>query len=429
MTNLIVNGGKKLSGRIQPSGNKNAILPMLCATLLSDEKITLSNVPNISDVDKILAFFAEIGSSIKADKQAKTIEIQHNGHYHSSQMTQLPTGIRSAVLLIAPTLFRFKSLIFDTDSKGCALGVREIDPHLEILELFGCHISSTSPYTFELNKSLTGQKIWLDYASVTTTEAFLMLAAISAGRSTIINAACEPHVQEFCHFLVAMGAKITGIGSSTLVIQGVEKLVGCHYKVPDVLHEVATFLMIGGATGGKILVETDITEHMTLIIRQLQKLGMNVTEQEHGILVDGSSKQIKQTYTTELMTKVEASPWPYFPADLLPQLIGSSISCKGEILFWNKVYEGALSWVGELSKFGAKVHLSDPHRLVVIGSDDLRPATVEAPYIIRVVLGLFIAALQIDGESVIKHADPIKRAHPDFVEKLKAIGADVEWVD
>ena len=172
---------------------------------------------------------------------------------------------------------------------------------------------------------------------------------------------------------------------------------------------------------------TDVTEHMVLIIRQFQKLGLQITEGDGVLTVDGWNREIERPYTVEMLQKIEAAPWPYFPADLLPQAIGVAIGCTGDIMFWNKIYEGALGWSAELNKFGAKVHLSDPHRLIVFGGTRLRPAIVEAPYIIRVVLALFIAAIQIDGESIIKNADPIRRAHPKFVERLKALGADVEW--
>ena len=168
---------------------------------------------------------------------------------------------------------------------------------------------------------------------------------------------------------------------------------------------------------------------MKLIVRQFQKIGLNVSITETGLLTGPSTYEVEKNFTPEVVTKVEAAPWPYFPADILPQIIGASIQSKGEILYWNKVYEGALFWSSELQKFGARVHLSDPHRLLMIGSGQLRPATVEAPYIIRVVLGLVIAALQIPGKSVVKKADPIARAHPDFIEKLQGLGADIRWIE
>ncbi|MEE2950648.1 MAG: UDP-N-acetylglucosamine 1-carboxyvinyltransferase [Pseudomonadota bacterium] len=427
MSELIVRGGKPISGEIKPFGNKNAVLPMLCASLLTDDATTIENVPEISDVEKILDYFRRCGSDVSWDRDAGTISVRHDLAQLSSAEAELPLGIRSAVLLLAPVITRAKKLFFDTDAKGCALGLREIDPHLHILSRFGCTMRETRPYRIEGARVNRAQHIWADYASVTATETFLMMAATAEGVSTLTNAASEPHVQALCRMLEAMGAKIEGIGTSRLTVTGVSHLSGASVVVPDDHHEVATFLAIGGVTGGRISVRTDVTEHMVLIIRQFQKLGLQITEGDGVLTVDGWNREIERPYTVEMLQKIEAAPWPYFPADLLPQAIGVSIGCTGDIMFWNKIYEGALGWSAELNKFGAKVHLSDPHRLIVFGGTRLRPAIVEAPYIIRVVLALFIAAIQIDGESIIKNADPIRRAHPKFVERLKELGAEVEW--
>ncbi|QCI97351.1 UDP-N-acetylglucosamine 1-carboxyvinyltransferase [Agrobacterium larrymoorei] len=427
MTDLIVNGGRPISGTVRPSGNKNAVLPMLCASILTDEPVTLENVPEISDIDKLLSYFAAMGSTIDRDLEAGRLTIRHDGEVFKHGTAELPVGIRAAVLLLGPVLWRNKSLIFDTTAKGCALGVREIDPHLEVLEHLGGRIASTNPLEVKLDGDLTGAELWPDYASVTATETFAMTAALAKGVSTLTNAASEPHVQALCDMLTAMGAKIEGAGTSRLTITGVEKLGGVTARVPDDHHEVATYLAIGGVTGGRLTVETDMGPHMPLILRQFEKLGMSFDVEDGKITVTGWSREIAQPHTLEMLPKIEAAPWPYFPADLLPQAIGVSVGCKGDILFWNKVYEGALGWCSELLKFGARAHLSDPHRLIVCGGNTLRPATVEAPYIIRVVPALLIAAMQIEGQSTILHADPLRRAYPHFVEKLTALGAEISW--
>lgn len=427
MADLVVNGGIPISGHLVPSGNKNAILPMLCATLLTDDEVTLGNVPEISDVEKILACYREIGSNVQWSKDRQVLTIRHDAAALAERTPQLPLGIRSAVLLLAPFAHRKGHLIFDTEAKGCALGIRELDPHFSVLMAFGCSISATQPREIKLGQRPAAADIWADYASVTATETFLMMAVVAEGRSTLNNAASEPHVQEFCHMLNSMGAKISGIGTSYLVVEGVEKLLGTKFRAPDDHHEVATFLAIGGVSGGRITVKTDVVKYMPLILRQYAKLGLNITIEGDEITVDGWNRQVEAPLTSELVPKVEAAPWPYYPADLLPQAIGVAIGCTSEMMFWNKVYEGALAWSAELSKFGAKVHLSDPHRLIVFGNSNLRPAIVEAPYIIRVVLGLFIAAIQIKGESIIRNADPIRRAHPMFVEKLQEMGCEVRW--
>jgi UDP-N-acetylglucosamine 1-carboxyvinyltransferase len=424
MADLIVRGGKPISGTVRPSGNKNAVLPMLCATLLTRETVTITNVPEITDVEKILEYFTSLGSQVEWDKDTQTISITHaqdNGVH-----TSLPTGIRSSVLLIAPTLRRFGELEFDTSSRGCTLGLREIDPHLHIAQDFGAVLTGKHPYELSLTTQ-SSANVWADYASVTATETFIMMAVTADGTSVLNNAASEPHVQEFCHFLNTLGAHIEGIGTSRLTIRGVENLGGGDYRVPDDHHEVATFLAIGGVSGGELRVETSAVPHMNLIVRQLEKLGLEITVESDALTVTGWNKQIAQPLTAEMLQKIEAAPWPYFPVDLLPQMIGVAAGCEGEILFWNKIYEGAMSWASDLSSFGVKTHLSDPHRLIVFGGNDLRPASVQAPYIIRVVVALFIVAIQIDGESKIKNADPIERAHPHFIERLRELGADVGW--
>lgn len=435
MAHLIITGGKRLSGKIRPAGNKNALLPMMCAALLADGETCLENVPPLSDLDKIANFYRQIGIEVIYNHDSHELRINSSSmNRKSGGGVTLPTGIRSTVLLIAPLVIACRNLSFDTESKGCALGIREIDPHLRIAEKFGCKISGSGAYDIKLDNTLKGTTLWADYQSVTSTETFLMFAVAAKGRSQLINAASEPHVQAFCEFLCAMGAKIEGIGSSVLTIEGTDGgLNPVKFRVPDDHHEIATWAAIGAATSGDVHITSPIVSQMGLIIQQFCKLGLNiVTRENNGVpqLCTGeSSHVIQQGFTAELTQKIEAAPWPYFPADLLPQAIGAAIACKGEVLFWNKVYEGALFWTPELSKFGAKLHLSDPHRLMVMGSPRLHSADVEAPYIIRVVLGLVIAALQIPGTSTIRNADPVTRAHPDFLEKIRALGADIEWVD
>lgn len=427
MSDLIVDGARPISGTIRPSGNKNAVLPMLCATLLTDEEVTLTNVPEISDIDKLVEYFRSKGSTVSRDLSAQTLTIRHDFSAFAATDAELPVGIRAAVLLLAPVLLRSDFLIFDTEAKGCALGVREIDPHLEILEQFGGVIAGTHPYRIERRAEIRGADMWPDYASVTATETFAMIAVLAKGTSHLNNAASEPHVQALCEMLASMGADIDGIGTSKLTIRGVGRLSGTVARVPDDHHEVATFLAIGAVTGGRLTVETDMGPHMTLILRQLGKLGLQFEVEEGRITATGWTREITEPYTAEMLPKIEAAPWPYFPADLLPHAVGIAVGCTGDIMFWNKVYEGALGWSAELLKFGARVHLSDPHRLIVFGGNRLRPATVEAPYIIRVVVALLLAAIQIPGESRIKNADPIRRAYPHFVEKLSALGAGVRW--
>ncbi|RXJ74619.1 UDP-N-acetylglucosamine 1-carboxyvinyltransferase [Veronia nyctiphanis] len=412
------------------SGNKNALLPMVCGTLLTDETVSLSNVPPISDCEKLKKYVSGFGAEIIHDKREKSASFCHKNNHWIDNTVAMPVGIRSTVLLMAPLLHRVGSFKLDHGSKGCALGVREIDPHLDVVSAFGCQVFYDGQECYvKAPDSFHAASLWMDYQSVTATETFLMMAVLAGGVSTLTNAACEPHVKYFCHFLQQMGAKIEGVGTSILTVEGVDRLSGVEFKVPDDHHEAATYAAIGAATGGVIEIETDVAPDMPLIVRQLRKVGLNVTLSGNKITTGKSHFIVENSLTPETYVKVEAAPWPYFPADLLPQIIGASIQSKGEVLFWNKVYEGALFWSSELMKFGVRTHLADPHRLLKTDGKILRPAVVEAPYIIRVVLGLVIAALQIEGRSEIKNADPITRAHPDFIEKLQSLGAKVTYMN
>lgn len=422
---LIVYGAHPLRGTIRPSGNKNAILPMLCASLLTDDDVLLENVPDIQDVAKLIGFFSAGGSSVDWDKTAQTARLNHSG-FEIGRTAGLPAEIRSSVMLISPLLQRFGRISIDTNMTGCALGAREIDPHIEHLVAHGARIVSQTPLEITLASGFCGARSWPEYASVTGTSTFLLCSALARGESLLRNAAYEPHVRAVREMLSQMGAKIGDDGSGGVLVQGVSNLSGGRFRVPDDHHEVATFLAIGAASRGRVRVETTMADEMFLILAQLRKLGVELLVEDDAITVTGWTGEVVQPFTKSVMPKIEAAPWPYFPADLLPQMIGLAIGCKSDVLFWNKVYEGALGWVGELSKFGARVIACDPHRVIVGPSAALGPAIVEAPYIIRVVLGLVIAALQIDGRSVIKNADPIWRAHPRFVENLKALNAVIE---
>lgn len=428
MSDLIVHGGKPLSGTITPSGNKNSVLPILCATLLTDAPVRLLNVPAITDVEKLVAFFDEQGSRITWDRAAGSMTIDHSSFDAKRLQGELPTGMRSSVLLFAPLLQRMKKLKIAGKAEGCSLGIRELDPHLEILEKLGAKVSANGALTLSIKDRFTGGRHWPDYMSVTATENFVMAAVLADGESTLLNAASEPHVQDLCDVLVVMGAKITGLGTSKLTVQGVKRLRGGTFTINSDHHEVVTFLALGAITGGEVKVRHSLPHHFDLIARAFAKLGVKIEHDGDTAIVRRKQKLVIETpFTTNLLPKIEAAPWPYFPVDLLPCMIALAVRAKGSIQFWNKVYEGGFTWMPELSKFGAHVVVSDPHRIIVFGDRPLRPTTVDAPYIIRAAVGLYMVAASIPGRSVVKNADTIKRAHPRFVENLQSLGADVEW--
>ncbi len=429
MSNLIVHGGTPLRGRITPSANKNAVLPVLCATLLTREPLRLHGVPDITDVRKILDIFRMLGSNVHLDEATGTLSLHHQNTVFDPALHRLPEEMRSSIMLIPPLLARFGVARLEDNVKGCTLGVREIDPHVEVFQRFGGTVERAEGSLLVRSQGpLTPTDHWLDYASVTTTENFVLCAVAANGTSTLTNAASEPHVQEFCRFMVMLGARIDGIGTSRITVQGGAVLGGGEFRFDEDFHEITTFLALGAITGGDVIVRNSAPGNFPLIDRTFAKFGVVVTHE------DGWSRahcpgplKVQTPFTSNVLTKVEAAPWPYFPVDLLPIFIALGVRAQGNCMFWNKVYDGALGWTGELSKFGAHVFSSDPHRLITFGGNPLSPALVESPYIIRVAIALFMVAASIEGRSEIRNAAPIRRAHPRFVENLRSLGVNVEW--
>ena len=421
-----------MSGRVIPSANKNAVLPILCATLLTDELVTLRGVPDITDVRQILDLFGRLGSEVSMDFEAGVLKVRHPPQM-KAEAARLPEGMRSSIMLIPAMLARFGEARIEGDVKGCSLGVREIDPHIEVFQTFGV-AATPERGALVLSTARKGghpflpSRHWLDYASVTTTENFVLCAATADGPSTLTNAASEPHVQEFCHFLAKMGARIEGAGTSRLTVEGVARLGGAEHDFAEDFHEIATFLALGAITGGDVEARNAHPDQFPLIDRTFGKFGVAVTHEDGWSRARAAGPlKVAQPFTAYILPKVEAAPWPYLPVDLLPIFIALGLKAEGEMMFWNKVYEGALGWTSEVAKFGAHAVLCDPHRVITFGGKPLAPASVESPYIIRVAIALLMLAASIPGQSTILNADPIRRAHPRFVENLIALGADVEW--
>jgi len=434
MSNLIVHGGTPLTGRIVPSANKNAVLPILCATLLTREPVRLLGIPEITDVRKILEIFRQLGSAVEVDYAAGTLDVHHEHTRFDPVTHHLPEEMRSSIMLVPGLLARFGVARIENDVQGCTLGVREIDPHVEVMERFGCNVERRrDALLMRADAGLKANHHWLDYASVTTTENFVLCAALATGgggTSTLMNAASEPHVQEFCRFMVMLGARIEGIGTSRLTVQGVARLRGGEFTFAEDFHEAVTFMALGAITGGCIHVKNSAPEQFPLIDRTFAKFGVQVVH-EGGwsyTVVDGPLR-VKQPFTQNILQKIEAAPWPYLPVDLLPIFVALGVRAEGSAMFWNKVYEGAMGWTSELSKFGAHAFMADPHRIITFGGKPLAPAEVDSPYIIRVAIALLMLAASIPGKSTIKNATPVRRAHPHFAENIRALGAQIEWVE
>ncbi|MBX3603709.1 MAG: UDP-N-acetylglucosamine 1-carboxyvinyltransferase [Piscinibacter sp.] len=431
MSHLVIRGGEPLRGRVLPSANKNAVLPILCATLLAREPVRLHGVPDTTDVRKLLDFFHTLGSGVEIDRARRSVWLDHRSARFDPRCHRLPEAMRSSVLLVPPLLARFGVARIERDVQGCSLGVREIDPHVELFGRFGAEVTlGTEAILVHAQTRLRATCHWLDYASVTTTGNFLLGAVLAQGESTLTNAACEPHVQELCDFLTTLGARIEGRGTSRLTVAGVERLGGGEHRFAEDFHEIVTFLALGAITGGEVAVKNAGPDQFPLLDRTFARFGVTVRHEDGWSRVAADAPlRVHEPFTRNLLPKIEAAPWPYVPADLLPIFIALGVRAQGSALFWNKVYDGALGWTAELAKFGAHTVLADPHRVITFGGKPLVPAEVESPYIIRVALALLMVAASIPGRSVIRHAAPIRRAHPRFVENLRELGAQVEWVE
>ncbi|MBL8326289.1 MAG: UDP-N-acetylglucosamine 1-carboxyvinyltransferase [Rubrivivax sp.] len=435
MSNLIVHGGTPLAGRIVPSANKNAVLPILCATLLTREPVRLVGIPETTDVRKILDIFRTLGSEVAVDYARGVLDVRHEATQFDPERHHLPEEMRSSIMLVPGLLARFGVARIENDVQGCTLGVREIDPHVEVMERFGAQVlrrrdALVMRVEGGSERGLKANHHWLDYASVTTTENFVLCAALAEGTSTLMNAASEPHVQEFCRFMTLLGARIEGIGTSRLAVHGVGRLGGGEFRFAEDFHEAVTFMALGAITGGRVAVKNSAPEQFPLIDRTFAKFGVQVVHEggwSHTV-VEGPLR-VKPPFTQNILQKVEAAPWPYLPVDLLPIFVALGARAEGSVMFWNKVYEGAMGWTSELSKFGAHAFMADPHRIITFGGKPLAPAEVESPYIIRVAIALLMLAASIPGKSVIKNAAPIRRAHPRFAENIRALGAQIEWVE
>jgi len=431
MSDLIVRGGNKLSGEITPAGNKNSALPILCASLLTNEDVTIKNFPDLTDVQKLIELMISMGSQIEWDKKNCILKI-NNSHFKDNLGNNgFPMGMRGAILLIGPLVTRMQHIEVKKEIGGCSLGIRELDPHLEVLNGLGVMTEEKdSILTITSPRRLSGGKLWQDYMSVTTTENFIMASSKAKGVSTMTNAASEPHVQDLCNFLISMGAKISGVGTSTLEITGVEELHSTEFSISSDHHEITTLLALGAMTGGEIRVNNAEPEFFPLINKTFNKFGVQIEYEGDTAIVKPVSKLvIQEPYTKNMLQKIEAAPWPYFPADLIQLMIALAVKSEGNIMFWNKLYEGGFFWIQEMMKFGAHIVMCDPYRIIVFGDKPLSPATVDSPNIIRATVALMMVALTIKGESLIRNADSIKRAHPNFVENLQKLGADIAWIN
>jgi UDP-N-acetylglucosamine 1-carboxyvinyltransferase len=421
----IVEGGRRLSGTIRPSGNKNAALPIVAASLLSDQPVILQNVPRIRDVEILVELVRSVGARVEWTER-------NTLHVHAKTVTsaeldpELCRRIRASILLAAPLLARSGEVELPPPG-GDVIGRRRLDTHFLALERLG--VSFELEDSFRLSTpGLRGADVFLDEPSVTATEQAVTAAAAARGTTVLRNAACEPHVQDLCHFLVAMGSDIEGIGTNKLVIDGGRSLGSATHRIgPDHI-EVGSFIGLAAVTNSELRIADAGIEHLRSTLMGFARLGVSCKIDGHDLIVPADQQKAIQSDLGGHVPKLEDQPWPAFPADTMSSAVVTATQCTGLILIHEKMFESRLFFVDKLVGMGARIVLCDPHRALVAGPSRLRAATLESPDI-RAGMAMLTAALCADGESTINNVAQIERGYERIDERLNALGAKVERVE
>lgn len=427
-----IEGGHPIGGAIAPAGNKNAALPLLAATLLTDEEVVLHNVPMIRDVKALLEILSGIGVSI-SDRGKGTIALKASGVNGAEADPKLAKQIRASILLAGPMLAR-RGRVRLPPPGGDVIGRRRIDTHVLGLEALGAKFHATpDTFSFSIEGRLQGTEIFLDEASVTGTENIIMAAALAEGTTTIMNAASEPHVQELCALINAMGGRIQGVGTNTLIIEGVQKLHGAEHRLgPDYI-EVGSLIVLAAVTGGELLLKGCHASDLRSARIAFGRLGIrfevakNPTGAGEDLLIRGGQELRVESDIQNAIPKIEDAPWPGFPADLTSIVVVAATQSEGTVLIHEKMFESRLFFVDRLQSMGAKLVLCDPHRVVVSGRARLWGQELSSPDI-RAGMALLIASLCADGKSVIHNVQQIDRGYERIDERLAALGAKIRRV-
>ena len=435
MQSFEVRGGKKLSGEITPQGAKNEALQIISAVLLSPEKMTVSNIPDIVDVNLLIELLGEMKVKINRQSrdtcvfQADDVDVDY---LHSEAFHKKSGKLRGSVMLAGPLLARFKKAYIPKPG-GDKIGRRRLDTHIIGFEKLGAKFTyHTDDGFFHLESAdLKGANILLDEPSVTGTANILMAASMAVGTTTIYNAACEPYVQQLCKMLNRMGAKISGIGSNMLTITGVEALGGTeHRMLPDMI-EVGSFIGLAAMTQSDITIKNAGIEHLGVIPERFQQLGIQMNFNGDDIHIPSQELYEIQKYMDGGVLTVYDHPWPGFTPDLLSIVLVTAIQAKGSVLIHQKMFESRLFFVDKLIDMGAQIILCDPHRAVVIGLEreqQLRGITMSSPDI-RAGVALLIAALSAQGKSTIQNIEQIDRGYQNIDERLRNLGADIKRIN
>jgi UDP-N-acetylglucosamine 1-carboxyvinyltransferase len=426
MPTFLIEGGIPLKGEVTPSGNKNAALPLMTACLLTREPVILHNIPQIGDVQIMRRLLTSLGVKFE-DIDTHTWKIQAAEIYQADLDPELCRRIRASILLAGPMLGREGGVDLPPPG-GDVIGRRRVDTHLLALGKLGAKVRYSEREFSIQAKRLIGAKILLDEASVTATENAIMASVLAEGESTIHNAASEPHVQELCHFLNHLGAKIENIGSNTLTIEGVQALQGGEHTIgPDYLEVVS---LIGAAivTRGEILIHNAGPEYLDMTQLVLRKLGVRWEVEGDDVLVPQDQALQVQPDVGGMIPQISVMPWPAFPTDLMSIAIVMATQSNGTVLFHDWMYETRMFFIDKLVSMGAKIILCDPHRSIVQGPSQLIGESLESPDI-RAGLALTLAALTATGTSRIRNIGQIDRGYERIDEKLVRLGAHIQRVD
>jgi UDP-N-acetylglucosamine 1-carboxyvinyltransferase len=425
MPKFIVQGGQPLKGTIRPAGNKNAALPCIAATLLTDEEVILENVPSIRDVKTLLNLLGTLGAEVKW-LDDNTVSVRAVELRASEVEVEAAAKIRASILLAGPMLARVGKMFLPPPG-GDVIGRRRVDTHFLALAKLGATVETTGGYHLE-TKGLKGAEMFLDEPSVTATENAIMAAVLAKGNTRIRNAAAEPHVQDLCNMLVGMGAKISGIGTGTLDFEGVDRLHGTRFRLGSDHIEVGSFIGLAAVTRGELLIEDAAVEHLDSTLLGFERMGIRCEIRGKDLFVPADQEREVRMDLGGHIPKIDDGPWPAFPADLTSIALVTATQVRGTILIFEKMFESRMFFADKIISMGARIVLCDPHRAVVVGPSRLHAAVVESPDI-RAGMALLIAALGAEGESHIYNIGQIERGYEKIDDRLKALGADISRGD
>ena len=424
-----ITGGRPIGGAIRPSGNKNAALPLIAATLLTDDEVVLRNVPEIRDVGALIQILEELGVQVSF-REKGVVAFSAKNVNGAAPNPEICKRIRASILLAGPLVAR-RGHVELPPPGGDVIGRRRLDTHVLALEALGAHVDADrTRLSFKSEGRLKSAEVFLDEASVTATENAVMAASLAQGTTVIMNAGSEPHIQDLCRLINAMGGKVSGIGTNHLVIEGVDRLHGAEYTLgPDYI-EVGSLITLAAVTGGELrIVDARPEEHRATRIA-FGKLGITFDADETGkdIIVPGDQELHVSEDLGGAVPKIEDAPWPGFPADLTSLAVVAATQSRGTVLIFEKMFESRLFFTDRLAAMGAKLILCDPHRVVVSGKADLVAQELVSPDI-RAGMALVIAAMCATGTSVIHNIQQIDRGYERIDERLTALGAQIQRID